>query len=137
MHPPVPGGLIVAQRVHGVDGGLAALNRQAGFQWLRGDRRLGLGRLGFRPAGGGSLRCRLLRGRRSGFTGPECYLLGFQQGDLLHLLLIVPVHIARDPDSCRTQDQGYVVALSSDSEGFVIAHFSAPPRLSIARFSRV
>ena len=119
---PVPGGLIVAQRLHGVGGDL-----------LAGNRRRGLERL----LRGGSGGCTLSRGGRGlslglgsqhrdvlGFHGSyeDVFPHGFLNGDFLRTVGVSIVYIAGDPDGGCAQDQGYVVALSAAAGMFVVAH---------------
>jgi len=119
---PVPGGLIVAQRFHGVGGDLLAGNRRRGLErLLRGGSGGGTLRRGGRglSLGLGSQRRDVL-----GFHGSyeDVFPHGFLNGDFLHAVGVSIVYIAGDPDGGCAQDQGYVVALSAAAGMFVVAH---------------
>ena len=141
MDTPVPGGLVIAQGLHGVARDLLTGHRGCGFQlpFLGG-----LGGLVRRLGGGdgGNLLGLGSQHRDIGAVlrdGRKLLGVGFQKGCLLGLVGVAVVYIAGDPDGDRAQDQGYVIALSGCRTAivFVIAHIiEAPPKLSIDAFFR-
>jgi len=121
VHPPIPCRGIIAEIVHGVDGHGLPLNGGCGLHRLAGDRYCGFGSLG--TVG------RLLLGLSS--HGGNIILYHRQGGRCRYILIcrffaavigIAVIQIAADPDSDRTQGQGYVVALTADAFEFFVAH---------------
>ena len=132
VDPPVPGGLVVAQSLHGVSGdGFPGYGRN-GLQHLllrgSGNRLPGCAAGFLRSTGlGGGLRGRLGLGgdhrhilRAQG--AHQHILIGLLQGNRLRRVGVPVVYIARDSDCRSAQNQGYVVALAAAEQFAFVAH---------------
>ena len=119
VNTPIPGGLVIAQRVHRV-----GRHRRTGHGTYPLFRFLGIANRGFC-----SIRISLPRLGRHCLHIAACRLLA-GSGIFLKLGIagISVIQKSCNADGYRTQHQGYVVALAAEVAGeFLFAHFQAPP----------